>query len=104
METHLPVIDLSNSPTGCCPLFDPAPWDDKEFSFAELTFIVVVTKSFFYMPLNMGKMMSASQKAIQEAGAESTERYLMLSEDISKWKAHHYMLVTKEVRVIGRKR
>ncbi len=97
METQLPVMDLTNNPTGCCAVFDPAPWDEKEFSFSGLRFIKTTTRSIFYVPINMRKVMSDAQKAIMEAEAQPSDRYLMLSEDVSKWKAHHYMLVEKDV-------
>ena len=97
MKTDLPVTDLSNSPTGCCPVFDPDPWDGKEFSFEGLSFITARTRSLFYIPLNMGKVMSRTQKAIEEAGAADPDRYFMLSEDLSKSRAEHHFLVTGDV-------
>ena len=97
MAESLPVMDLSNSPTGCCPVFNPEPWARKEFSFEDLSFIQDSTRSLFYIPLNMGSVMTRAQKAIREAGAEHSQRYLMLSEDVSKWKADHYFLVEKDV-------
>ena len=49
------------------------------------------------MPLNLGKVMNDAQERIKMAGAEEKERYLVLSQDKSKWKAQHYLKVTKNV-------
>ncbi len=97
MAEHLPVMDLTDNPTGCCPVFRSEPWDRKEFTFEGLSFIQEKTRSIFYMPLDMGSVMKRAQKAIREAGAEPSQRYLMLSEDVSKWRADHYLLVEKDV-------
>jgi hypothetical protein len=97
METTLPKMDLENSPTGCCPVFEPELWDGKTFDFGGLRFLEAETRSFFYMPMNMDKVMSRAQKAINEAGAGDPDRYLMLSEDPSPWKSIHLMLVTADV-------
>lgn len=97
MAAPLPNIDLSDNPTGCCPRFRPEPWDHQEFSLEGLKFIRASTRSFFYMPLNMGQVMTATQKAIDAAGAQPKERYLILSRDVSLWRADHYFLVTKDV-------
>ncbi|MBN2859141.1 MAG: hypothetical protein JXK93_02620 [Sphaerochaetaceae bacterium] len=97
MPQTLPSTDLKNNPTGCCPVFDPAGWDDTEFSFSGLTFISVPTRSFLHVPLDMGRMMNRAQKAIETAQAAADNRYLMLSQELSMWKALHYILVTANV-------
>lgn len=97
MAESLPKVDLTNSPTGCCPIFNPDPWEGKEFTLEGLKFIKASTKSLFHVPLNMGKVMQQTQAAIKAADAESPDRYFMLSEDISNWRANHYFLVTKSV-------
>lgn len=97
MSEGIPTMNLADSPTGCCPRFDPAPWDGKEFSFEGLKFVTASTRSFFYMPTNMAKVMEATQKAIADAGAAPKDRYLMLSKDLSPWRAEHRFLVSKDV-------
>lgn len=97
MSQSLPSVDMTDNPTGCCPRFHPEPWDNKEFSLEGLKFIKASTRSFLYMPLNMTQVMTRTQKAIEDAGAAPKDRYLMLSQDISLWRADHYFLVTKEV-------
>lgn len=97
VEMELPIMDYSDNETGCCPRFHPELWDDKIFNLDELKFVKASTKSFFYMPRNMDTVMTETMKAISEAKAESQNRYLILSEDISKWKCNHYFLVDGEV-------
>jgi len=97
MAATLPSMDLSDNPTGCCPRFHPDLWDNHDFTLEGLRFLKVTTKSFFFVPLDMGKMMTKTQKDIDAAGAKPQDRYLMLSKDVSPWKTDHYVLVTKEV-------
>lgn len=46
-----------NSETGCCPRFDPEPWDKKEVTFDDRLFVRDHVTSFFHIPLNFGKVM-----------------------------------------------
>ncbi len=97
MADSLPVMDMTDNPTGCCPRFDPAPWNDREFSLEGLTFAPVETRSFFYVPLNMSGVMARAMKTIAAAGQQSRDRYLMLSREESPWRARHYILVNGPV-------
>lgn len=93
----VPTMDMANSPTGCCPVIDPATWDNKLFCFERLRFVQATTRSFLYMPLNMGSVMAKSMKLIKDSNAEVKDRYLVLSRDISKWRSYHYFMVSKDV-------
>lgn len=97
MSAKLPVMDLSDCPTGCCPRFDPAPWDGKELDFEGLRFVAVRSRSLFHIPLDMGKVMARTQKAIGEAGAAPGDRFLMFSRELSPWRAEHRLLVEGDV-------
>lgn len=97
IENELPVMDYSDNETGCCPRFHPDLWDDKIFNLDDLKFVKASTKSFFYMPRNMDSVMTNVMKSISDAKAESKDRYLILSEDVSKWKCNHYFLVDGDV-------
>ncbi len=97
MTSPLPTMDLSDNPTGCCPRFHSEPWDKHDFSFEGLKFVKASTKSFFYIPRNMGPVFTATQKAIDAAGRQPQDRYLILSRDVSPWKCDHYFLVTGDV-------
>lgn len=93
----LPIIDVNNTETGCCPIFDPAPWDEKTFEFEELLFAKASTRSFMNIPLNLGKVFTKVQDAINAVQANVESGYLILSQDTTRWKADHYFRVSKEV-------
>jgi len=93
---QIPKINMENSETGCCPKFDPEPWDNKEFKFEDKLFVKANTFSIFHIPLNMGSVMGKTWKAIQEAEA-AIDEFLVLSYDPSPWKGEHLFAVKKEV-------
>lgn len=95
---ELPKMNMDISETGCCPKFNPEAWNEKVFQFNNLIFVKAKTRSFFYIPLNMGKVMSSVMSIINKAQAEVPDRYLILSHDVSPWRCEHYFLVTKEVK------
>jgi NMD protein affecting ribosome stability and mRNA decay len=45
------------SETGCCPRFDPAPWEDKEVTFTDKLSVKDRVRSFLHIPLNFGSVM-----------------------------------------------
>lgn len=94
---ELPKINLFDSPTGCCPKFNPEIYDDKIMELDNLDMVKAVTRSFLYMPINMGTVMTRTMKSIRDADAELGDNYLILSHDLSMWKAEHYFLVSKPV-------
>lgn len=94
---QLPIMNLDDNETGCCPRFKPDAWDEKTFKFEDLIFAKATSKSFFYMPTNLGKVMTEAQARIDRADAADKDRYLILTQDVSKWKADHYFKVDKKV-------
>lgn len=92
----LPTRDMAASKTGCCPPFEPAEWDKQIFEFQDKLFAKVSTRSLFHFPLNMGSVMKRVMAQIDAADAASNE-YLTLSDEVSAWRADHYVAVTKEV-------
>ena len=84
------------SETGCCPRFNPEPWDEKEITFKDKLFLKDRVKSFMHVPLDFGKVMVKNMERIQAAGALSPES-LMLSDETSSWGSDIYIAVTKEV-------
>lgn len=97
MASPLPTMDLADNPTGCCPRFSPDSWDNQDFDLEGLVFIKASTTSFLYMPLNMDAVMRRTQQSIEAASARAADRSLVLSRDVSLWRADHYFLVTKPV-------
>ncbi len=85
-----------NSETGCCPRFNPEPWDEKEVTFQDRLFIKDHVRSFFHIPLGFGKMMIRNMERIQQAGALAPEP-LMLCDEKSPWGKDVYIAVSKDV-------
>jgi hypothetical protein len=95
-QTTLPKCDLASSETGCCPRFDPSPWDGREFEFRDRLFVRDRTVNFLHIPLNMGAMIKRTWSKIEAAGAASDE-FVILSTDPSPWRGEHYFSVSQEV-------
>ena len=84
------------SETGCCPRFNPEPWDEKEVNWQDKLFIKDHVRSFLHIPLGFGKMMVRNMERIKEAGALAPEPLMFLDEK-SLWGADIYIAVSKEV-------
>jgi len=82
--------------TGCCPRFDPGPWDDKEVVLENKLFVKDRVRSFLHIPLNFGRVMVRNMERIQAAG-ELVPQPLMLSDENSLWGADVYIAVSKDV-------
>lgn len=82
--------------TGCCPRFDPEPWQEKEITFNDKLFLKDSVRSIFHIPINFGSVMVRSMDKINKADALSSE-VLTLSDEKSMWKSDLYIAVTKEV-------
>jgi len=80
----------------CCPKFDPAPWDGKQFSWNKKRFVEDKVCTLFYMPMNFGKVMTRLNKKVEASGAKIPD-WLCLSEHTSKWNMNLYLAVDKEV-------
>jgi hypothetical protein len=96
-KNHVPKINTNSSATGCCPVFDPKEWDGKTFVLENKVFVKASTMSFLYVPLNMGRVMAKTWAAIEAAGAKDPNEFMLLSQDVSPWKANHYFWATKPV-------
>jgi len=84
------------SETGCCPRFNPEPWDEKEVDLQDRLFIKDHVISFLHIPINFGKVMSRNMKKIEEADALAAKP-LVLSDEKSLWGTDVYIAVDKEV-------
>jgi hypothetical protein len=91
-----PNVQSAVQPTGCCPPFNPTPWQDKELTWKDELFVRDHVRSVFHVPLNMGKRVVANQTKIDAAQAAPAER-LMLTEETSPWGSDIYIRVTKPV-------
>jgi hypothetical protein len=93
----MPRMNMDNAETGCCPRFDPSPWEGAEIVLEDEPFVLAKTTNFMHIPLNMGSVMTRTWRKIQQAGADAKTRYLVLSHDPSPWRGEHYFWVTKDV-------
>lgn len=94
---ELPKMNMDNSQTGCCPKFDDKPWNEQMLTFQNKRFAKVSTKSIWYIPINMDRVMSKAMAAIEAEKAQSPDHYLMLSQDTSPWRCDQYFMVEKDV-------
>ncbi len=95
----LPNTYTDKNETGCCAVPNVADWDEKEVTFKDKRFIRMYTRSFLFMPLNMSKVMTAIQKQADDAGATMPPKDVMiLSRDLSPWKAEQLYAVSKELK------
>ena len=85
-----------NSETGCCPRFDPKPWEDKEIVWKDKLFVKDSVKSIFHIPLNFGWVVTKNMEKIQKADA-LVEVPLMLSDEKSLFGSDIYINVSQDV-------
>lgn len=86
----------SESETGCCMKFDPAPWNEKEIVWQDKLFVKDHVISIFHIPLNFGQVMVKNMEMIKKADALAAEP-IMLSDEKSLWGADIYIAVSKEI-------
>lgn len=84
------------TPTGCCDIFDPAPWQDKEITWNGKMFVKGQVKSFLHIPLNFGQVVTKSLALIEKADAKAPHQ-LMLTDEKSLWGSDIYIDVAKEI-------
>ncbi len=85
-----------NAETGCCPRFDPQPWNETEHVWKDKLFVKDRVRSFFHIPLNFGKVMVRNMEKIAKAGALA-DTPILLSDENSLWGADVYIAVSKPV-------
>lgn len=94
----MPPTYTDKNETGCCPIPNVDAWNDIEVVFENKAFIRMYTRSFLFVPLNMGKIMTQLQELAEHSGATmpATEG-MILSRDMSPWKAEQLYAVSKPV-------
>lgn len=94
----LPNTYTSINETGCCAIPDVAAWDEQGVTFKNKLFIRGYTRSIMYVPLNMSRVMAKLQHQAEDANAEMPpEQAMILSREISPWKAEHLYAVSHTV-------
>lgn len=96
METTQALPSAAPQLTGCCPRFDPAPFQGACIEWRDEPFVKMHITSLFHVPLNMGKQVTRAN-ALIEAAAATPKVPLMLSDESSPWGADLYIHVTKPV-------
>lgn len=89
MKPYDPKVD-------CCPKFDPAPWDGKQFEWQNKKFIKDKVACAFNIPLTFGSAMKKLQAQVDKVGATMPD-YMALSDHTSKWNMDLYLAVDREV-------
>lgn len=84
------------SETGCCPRFDPEPWDEKGITWQDKLFIKGHVRAFLHIPLNFGKVVERNMEKIKASDALNPQP-IMLTEGKSAWRTDIYIAVSKEV-------
>lgn len=85
-----------DSETGCCPKFNPEPWQKRKVTFENKLFLKDRVRSFMHLPLNFGKVMVRNMEKIKQANALA-ETPFMLSDECSLWRSDLYIAVSREV-------
>ena len=95
---NLPDTYTEINETGCCAVPNIADWDNKKVKFTDKYFIRQYTNSFLYMPLNMASVMkSLNNRATIRHAMPSAEQVMILSRDISPWKAEQLFAVINPI-------
>lgn len=96
METETLPKSSATQEDVCCPPFDPTSWDEKLIMWDKKLFIKDSVKTFFYMPVNFGRVMKRLNNLVVKHGAEMPD-WLCLSDHTSKWNMDIYLAVDKEL-------
>ena len=76
--------------TGCCPPFDPKPWDEQVITWKDKLFLKTRVKSLFHVPLGLSRKIQRVMAQIEGAGA-GVKGGLMLSDSSSPWETDLYV-------------
>ncbi len=87
---------MQDTETGCCPKFDPKPWDQKEIEFKNRLFVKDKIFCFFNIPLNFGKVMTQNMAKIEAAQALPTD-FITLYDCTGLFGADIYIAISKEI-------
>jgi hypothetical protein len=80
----------------CCPTINPDDWRVKNLEWVEKQFIRDKVFTFFFMPVNFGKVMRKLDTKVKQASAGIPDN-LCLSDHTSKWNMNVLLAVDKEI-------
>lgn len=84
------------TPTGCCPPFDPAPWDDQIIEWFDKLFIKDKVFCIFNMPVNFGRVMTRIMSKADNHGVKVPDA-MCLSNHTSAWNMDVFLAVDKKI-------
>ncbi len=90
------AMDKEIPETGCCPRFDPEPWQEKFTEWTGKRFIKDSVWTFFHIPLNFGKVIRRMDSKIRASGGKIQD-WLVLSDHTSRWNMDLYAAVDREI-------
>jgi hypothetical protein len=82
----------------CCPVFNPAPWDEKEIVWKDELFIKDHVTCLFHIPLNFGSKMVKNVSTMEASSAMPPENeFIVLSGNDTMWGMDLYLKTIKDV-------
>jgi hypothetical protein len=96
MPNQQPAKEATVEPTGCCPPFDPTPWQEQVITWRDKPFVRDHVTCLFHVPIAMGRTI-LKDMALIEAAHATPDQPLMLSDDKSPWGTDIYIEVKKAV-------
>ncbi|VVC01034.1 Uncharacterised protein [uncultured archaeon] len=82
--------------TGCCPRFNPKPWQGTIHKWKNKLFLKDKVRCFFYIPLNINDIMKKNIALMGKAGAKNRES-IMLTDYTSLFSYDIYIAVDRKV-------
>ncbi|MCU0666997.1 MAG: hypothetical protein MUF85_00035 [Patescibacteria group bacterium] len=94
----MPNTYTDKNETGCCAVPNIKDWQDKIITIENQIFIRMHTKSFMFVPINMSSVMTKLNKfAIDHHANMPPQKAMILSRDLSPWKAEQLFAVNKNI-------
>jgi hypothetical protein len=98
MSTQTPKTYTTVNETGCCAVPNIDGWQRTVIDFENVRFIRLHTRSMMFVPLNMDQIMTKLQQIAEAAEATMPpEEAMVLSRDLSPWRAEQLYAVSKPV-------
>jgi hypothetical protein len=94
---EVPFLDESDTPTHCCPRFQPGKWDGVSLQFRDKRFVRATTRSANYVPRDMGRVFNRVGANMMDADAWDPADTLVLSRNLSPWQAEHLFAAARPV-------
>lgn len=96
-KNRIPVTDLHDSPTGCCPRFHPERWDEQVLHFEQRLFARAMSRNVKHVPQDLALAYADAASAIEKARAWEEQQLLVLNRMVTARDAEHLFLVGRNV-------